>query len=222
LLFSLLLVAIIGSTIAGTTAGKMTGDLYVFAYSWEPEFCYGTTYPGCSAPQPYWSKNFIVHGLWPQYSAGGYPATCSTEPFNASVPNAVGYTDMITYWPNVQAAEGTPEYTSFWEHEWTKHGSCTGLSQETYFSTALNLIKKFGTPTAMSSNVGGTVDAGTLRTAFGGATSASLQCSSTKYINGVYTCWSQNNGIPVAQVVCPADVQKEDTCTSATLAVQSF
>jgi len=112
----------------------MSGDIYVFAYSWTPEFCYNksSVYPGCAAPQSFWGKYFTLHGLWPQYSTGGYPQSCTTEPFNTSVPYAVGWNDLVQYWPNVQYAETDPLYTSFWDHEWTKHGTCTGLSQFDY------------------------------------------------------------------------------------------
>lgn len=97
----------------------MTGDIYVFAYSWSPEFCYGqSTWPGCQAPQSYWGKYFTIHGLWPQYSTGGYPSSCTTEAFNTSVPIAVGWNDMTKYWPNVQASETSADYDSFWIHEW--------------------------------------------------------------------------------------------------------
>lgn len=201
----------------------MTGDIYVLAYSWEPEFCYNqSSYPGCQAPQDYWGHYFTLHGLWPQYSAGGYPADCTNEPFNSSVPTAVGYSDMLKYWPNVQYAESDPDYDEFWTHEWTKHGTCTGLSQQDYFSNALDLIKKFGTPASVTKAVGSTISADSLRTDFGGAKYVSLQCTSGKYLVGAYTCWSQINGKPNTQISCPTDVQGEDTCTSATLTVQTF
>ena len=103
-------------------------DMYVFAYSWQPEFCYGKTgYYGCSNPLPSWSTNFTLHGLWPQYSSGGYPSYCTTEPFDPSVPDKVGWTDMTTYWPNAQYATTDPKYDDFWEHEWTKHGYAISL-----------------------------------------------------------------------------------------------
>ena len=31
----------------------------------------------------------------------------------------------------------------FWEHEWKKHGGCTGLRQDEYFRAGYNLRKKF-------------------------------------------------------------------------------
>jgi ribonuclease I len=96
------------------------------------------------------------------------------------------------------------------------------LSQEAYFTNALNLIKKFGTPASVTKAVGGTISADSLRNDFGGSKYVSLQCTSGKYLVGAYTCWSQVNGKPTAQIACPSDVQSEDTCTSSTLTVQSF
>lgn len=201
----------------------MTGDYYVFAYSWQPEYCYGkTSYPGCTSPDPSWNTNFTVHGLWPQYSSSGYPSTCTTEAYNSSSATDVGWDDMVLYWPDVEYSETSSSYTSFWEHEWTKHGTCTGLSQDAYFQAALNLIKAFGTPASVTNAVGKTVSADTVRNEMGGATYVSLQCTSGSYLSGAYTCWGQSNGIPTTQQVCASDVQKEDTCTSSTLTVESF
>merc|ERR1719486_1333597 len=105
------------------------GDIYVFAYTFQPEFCYGTSYPGCSDPEEYWGTHFTIHGLRPQYSSGGYPSSCTSEPFDQNIPDEIGWDTMTTYWPNVKYSESDPDYTEFWEHEWTKHGTCSGLSQ---------------------------------------------------------------------------------------------
>jgi len=207
----------------GFASEKMTGDMYVFAYSWTPEFCAANpSYEGCKTPKDYWKKYFTVHGLWPQYSTGGFPSTCTTEAFNSSVPNAVGWSDMTTYWPNVQYAETSSNYDSFWEHEWSKHGTCSGLSQYDYFSKTISLIKKYGTPASVTKAAGSTISASQLRTDFGGATYVALQCDSGKYLSGAYTCWNQSSGSPSTQRACPTDVQKEDTCTSSTLTVRTL
>jgi hypothetical protein len=29
---------------------------------------------------------------------------------------------MTQYWPDVKYTETDPNYPSFWDHEWTKHG----------------------------------------------------------------------------------------------------
>lgn len=86
------------------------------------------------------------------------------------------------------------------------------------------MIQTFGTPAIYSSAVGSTIDASTLRDAFGGDAFASLQCTSSKYVNGVYTCWDMDpvTHFPTVQIECPADVIAEDTCTVATLEVASF
>ena len=121
----------------------------------------------------------------------------------------MGWETMTTYWPDVQYQESDPDYDTFWTHEWEKHGTCSGLSQYDYFNYATKLIQSFGTPSAytQAATNGGSIDADDLRDAFGGPTMASLQCTSGKYINGVYTCWSTVDGVPTDQVVCPSDVQ---------------
>jgi len=54
----------------------------------------------------------------------------------------------------------------------------------------------------------------TLQNAFGGPTMAVLQCTSHKYLTGVFTCWSKNNetNLPYARIPCPAAVLDEGTC----------
>lgn len=201
----------------------MDGDVYVFAQSWQPEFCYNKTdYVGCQQPLDSWNKYFTIHGLWPQYSTGGYPANCTPEPLNTTAIDEVGFNTMVTYWPNAQYATTDPNYYSFWDHEWTKHGTCTGLSQVDYFQGALDLLQSFGTPSLITNNAGGSVDAATLRAAYGGPTMASLQCTAGSFINGVYSCWSTANGKVSGRISCPDDVQKEDTCTATTVLISTF
>jgi ribonuclease T2 len=206
-------------------ASAAASDMYVFAYTFEPQFCYDqNSYPGCDAPQEYWYTHFTVHGLWPQYQAGGYEHDCTTEAFNDDVIDAIGFDTLTQYWPNVKYAETDPEYTEFWAHEWEKHGTCSGLSQVQYFNSTVAMIESFGTPTIYMDAVGSTIDASALRDSFGGPNFASLQCDSSKYVNGVYTCWDMDSvtHLPTVQIECPSDVQSEDTCTVDTLEVASF
>lgn len=208
----------------GSGGGGNSGDptMYVFAYSWTPGFCNTQSNdPGCESPEAYWGSHFTVHGLWPQYTTTGYPADCTTEPFDPKSPEAVGITNMEKYWPNVQAAEGSSDYDDFWTHEWTKHGTCSGLKQTDYFNTTMSLAMTFGTPSIFTDNVGKSVPANDLRSALGGATKASLICSNGQ-LTGAYTCWSQVNGYPTVQATCPSSVQSEDTCTSSSVLVVGF
>ena len=198
-----------------TSKVKDESTIYVFAYSWTPGFCYTTnpSYPGCVDPDPYWNENFTVHGLWPQYDTTGYPSYCSTESFDPDVPLEIGWDTMITYYPDVKYAESDPDYDSFWEHEWDKHGTCSGLSQYDYFQQAILLTETFATPEVLHKYINTTDSLSTsdLRNAFGGSTYTALQCSNTNILTGVYTCWSHS---PVLQIECPESVQSEATCSA--------
>lgn len=197
--------------------------IYVLAYSWTPGFCYTTdpNYPGCLDPNPYWTENFTIHGLWPQYNTSGYPSYCSTESFDTDVPLEIGWDTMITYYPDVKYDETDPDYDSFWEHEWGKHGTCSGLSQYNYFQQAIILAETFTTPNIIHSylNTKNSLSTTTLRDSFGGSSYASLQCSNTNILTGVYTCWSYS---PVLQIECPKSVQSEDTCSAEYLTVSAL
>lgn len=189
-------------------------QIYVYAYSWTPGFCHDQKYPGCSMPLPYWTTNFTIHGLWPQYATNGYPASCTTEAFDMSIPQQIGLNKMIQYWPDVQYDVNSPSYDSFWQHEWSKHGTCSGLSQLEYFNQALDLTNRIPTPTALYKSIGHNMSASALRIGFGGTNYVALLCTN-QILNGAYTCWQQTNNIPSVQIACPASVVKEDTCTSS-------
>lgn len=201
-----------------------SADLYVFAYIWEPESCYkNPTWDQCNNPQKFWGTNFVIHGLWPQYSSGGYPSDCTNEPFDNDAIVAVGMDVMNQYWPNVKSLTTDPDYDSFWEHEWTKHGTCSPLGQTSYFNTTINLSKTFGTPSIITSNVGKSVSTSQLRDAFGGMNLVSLQCDSGSFLSGVFTCWSMSHdGSPDKQIICPNDVHSEDNCSIDEVNIPSF
>ena len=188
--------------------------IYVYAYSWTPGFCYKQTYPGCVESMPYWRNNLTIHGLWPQYAVNGYPASCTKEPFDNTIPQQIGETVMIERWPDVQYTIDSPSYTSFWEHEWTKHGTCSGLSQLQYFNNAIALTNRIPTPAILQQSIGKNMTANALRESMGGLQYASLQCKHQQ-LTGVYTCWNQTNNIPSIQIQCPKSVISEDTCISS-------
>lgn len=89
-------------------------DYYLLTLSWSPEFCHGHPQkPECQSGH----HGFVVHGLWPQYVAGGYPENCSTA---AGLSNAAEMADIM------------PD-TGLVAHEWSTHGTCSGLDAESYF-----------------------------------------------------------------------------------------
>ena len=111
-------------------------DYYLLSMSWSPEFCdtLSTLTPEertrrsgteCSAPH-----GFVLHGLWPQNDNGTYPANCGSRPGPRTWKR---YLDM------------TPD-ESLLRHEWAKHGTCTTLSPDAFFSTARQAYTSIGIP----------------------------------------------------------------------------
>jgi ribonuclease T2 len=94
-------------------------DYYVLSLSWAPEYCktHPTDASECGAERP----GFVLHGLWPQYAKGGFPASCSA----ASLDEASRELGM-TLFPSANLVT----------HEWEKHGTCSGLQPRDYFQAA--------------------------------------------------------------------------------------
>ena len=97
-------------------------DYYLLSLSWAPDFCAGAG----SARDPLECApgrrlGFVVHGLWPQGTAGRGPENCgSASPVSAAIVKL-----MLNYIPG----------QSLIQHEWKTHGTCTGLSADEYFAT---------------------------------------------------------------------------------------
>lgn len=101
-------------------------DFYVLALSWSPSFCEDERKASDNSQQCGAGKSFafVVHGLWPQYKGGDWPAFCrSKEP--QRVPNDLAR-DTLDLMPSF----GLIGY------QWRKHGVCSGLDQDAYFALA--------------------------------------------------------------------------------------
>ncbi|XP_062081461.1 ribonuclease 2-like [Humulus lupulus] len=91
---------------------------------------------------------FTIHGLWPNYNDGTWPACCSQKSFDEKEVSTLLDT-LKKYWPTY----GCFPYTtcdggegSFWAHEWEKHGTCSSpvvWDEYSYFLTTLNLYFKY-------------------------------------------------------------------------------
>ncbi len=105
---------------------SVAGDFayYVLALSWSPAFC-ATQSPESQPEQcgPGRRYSFVVHGLWPQYEKG-WPQDCATS-FSSTVSNEIIF-DTLDMMPSKKLIN----------HEWAKHGTCSGLSQTKYFEAA--------------------------------------------------------------------------------------
>jgi ribonuclease T2 len=101
---------------ATESAAKQPFDYYLLNLSWSPEFCHSHA----DAPECPLRLAFVLHGLWPQNNSGPYPHNCSTAP---------GPSDPTQY------KDIYPDQ-SLLRHEWSTHGTCSGLSPDAYFNAA--------------------------------------------------------------------------------------
>lgn len=106
-------------------------DYYVMSLSWSPEYCATSDNPDSTqcGERRY---SLVVHGLWPQYENGGFPADCSAE---RAVPQAI-VDSMLDIMPSKKLIQ----------HEWDKHGTCSGLSVEKYFQLTRQIYNSIAIP----------------------------------------------------------------------------
>lgn len=117
---------------------------YAFAVSWQPEFCETKAdKPECKTinSKRFDARNPSLHGLWPQHQE-----YCSVDPKDKEKDKQSRWNELpeVTLTPETKKLldEVMPGTTSFLErHEWTRHGSCSGVSQEIYFKKAATLVK---------------------------------------------------------------------------------
>jgi ribonuclease T2 len=101
-------------------------DYYAVSLSWSPSYCATHRDPEqCGR-----GMGFVLHGLWPQHEAG-YPESCSTE----KLPGAVRGTYASLY--------PSPKMIG---HEWSKHGTCSGLDPAGYFALSSKLKEQLVIP----------------------------------------------------------------------------
>ncbi|MGY2292500.1 ribonuclease T2 family protein [Pseudomonas sp. SDO528_S397] len=123
---------LLAATNVATAAPRAQGqagefDFYVLSLSWSPTYC--LTNPGdqqCSGK----GYGFVLHGLWPQYARGGWPASCAPQSRLTPAEVAKGMTLFVT--------------EKLLRHEWAKHGTCSGLAASVYLDktdAALGQVK---------------------------------------------------------------------------------
>ncbi len=121
--------ALVLLTVAGVAQSRRrkpavdAGDFsyYLLVLSYAPDFC----------DQPQGNKDFrecgtgrrigfVVHGLWPQGDLSRGPERCGpVSPVSGAIVQS-----MLKYFPT----------ESLIQHEWSTHGTCTGLSSADYFA----------------------------------------------------------------------------------------
>lgn len=103
---------------ADNTPGSF--DYYLLTLSWAPEFCATHSSSGSSSEcDPTHHFGFVVHGLWPENQDGSYPQHCSSaKPVSQNIVR-----QMLPIMPD----------SGLIQHEWSTHGTCSGLDSQTYF-----------------------------------------------------------------------------------------
>jgi ribonuclease T2 len=106
---------------------------YMLSLSWSPAFCLSS--PGaaeCEGPRGF---GFIVHGLWPQHERG-WPEHCNVH---RPVPE-----DVVRSIADLMPARGLIY------HEWSAHGTCSGLEPAEYFSLVRRAYASIKIPQELS------------------------------------------------------------------------
>lgn len=79
-----------------------------------------------------------IHGLWPDPESSC--TSCTSEKFSTSKLSSSTLSGMQKNWPTCMSGNTNED---FWSHEWSKHGTCTGMSQDAYFAKGLSLFGSY-------------------------------------------------------------------------------
>jgi ribonuclease T2 len=153
------------------TSDAYTGE-YVLTISWHPAFCETKPYlDECrdERSSDYSADHFSLHGLWPQddeYCGVGEEiiAIDETNRWDDLPPIEVSNTT----WRDLQRVmPGTKDNLE--RHEWVLHGSCAGVSADSYFRRAIGFVEEINRSAVrdlLSRNIGRHVSRNQLRAAF--------------------------------------------------------
>ncbi|HUN87915.1 MAG TPA: ribonuclease T2 [Terriglobales bacterium] len=108
-------------------------DYYLLTLSWAPQFCATNPSGGGTAEcSPKKHMGLVVHGLWPQHNDGRWPQNCSTSPPVRS--------DTVNHMLPIMPGKGLIQ------HEWSKHGTSSGLSADDYFAAIEKVFGRLTVP----------------------------------------------------------------------------
>jgi len=172
----------------GAKAG--TFDLYLFAQSWAPRFCCSQR-EKCETQGIQNTNGLSTHGLWPSYQdpkpdGKTFPAFCQ------------------------KGSKGSGEF-DLAEHEWRKHGTCTGLSRDKYveeehrIANSLPEPNQDGTPPALKAAAGDALELKIVRESY--SNTVGIQLDDKCRLREVTTCFAKfPDGRVGQQVDCPEHV----------------
>src|SRR5512134_2490010 len=132
---------------AGDEPGRF--DYYVLSLSWSPHYCALPESRDETLQCGGRRHGFVVHGVWPQRDRGA-PEFCGS-----SEPQQVQPEIVEQYLPIMPS----PRLIG---HQWKKHGTCSGLTQEQYFASTRRAWEAFRVPGAFEDGSLVRTDRGTL------------------------------------------------------------
>lgn len=147
---------------------------YVLAVSWQPAFCEGhAAKPECASQTSdrFDATHLTLHGLWPQPRSAEYCGV-SSDMRSEGRPETWDRLPPVELSPATRAAldEMMPgSASSLDRHEWIKHGTCYGTTQEEYFTAALQLLGQLNASAVravLAGRIGGEITSAQLRDAF--------------------------------------------------------
>ncbi|KAJ0972240.1 hypothetical protein J5N97_020199 [Dioscorea zingiberensis] len=130
-------------------------DYFALALQWPGTYCQRTRHccssNGCCRSYPL--TEFTIHGLWPDYDDGTWPACCSNSKFDVKKISSLIPT-LEKYWPSLSCSSSSLCHGGkglFWGHE---HGTCSYpivQDEYSYFSKALDLYFKYNITNILNS-----------------------------------------------------------------------
>ncbi|KAK6181174.1 hypothetical protein SNE40_009092 [Patella caerulea] len=118
-------------------------DFFTFTQSWPTVVCFEGVSTGHKCHISRNVTGWTIHGLWPSQGSTEGPSFCNNSlKFNESAVEKL-LPDLDAYWPNLYTDTARDD---FWEHEWSKHGTCAVTVNETgneylYFNKGLDLFQ---------------------------------------------------------------------------------
>ncbi|GIL83126.1 hypothetical protein Vretifemale_11941 [Volvox reticuliferus] len=118
-------------------------DYFMFVRQWPGSFCSKHACPLVSNH----GFHFTIHGLWPNRKDGTWPQFCDTD-YDFEEDKIDDLLDELkSEWPTVYDS-----YEEFWDHEWSKHGTCAldvFPSEHSYFKSILRLHRQYDLAAAL-------------------------------------------------------------------------
>lgn len=171
-IFAVVLISV--GTVASAVAQEQSRGRtrFILAASWEPAFCATNQKKAECRNQSsnnHDATNFSLHGLWPMRQE------------YCDVSDDLKQADRSSDWKDLPAVQLSQDVkakldkvmpgtqSGLERHEWIKHGTCTKLSADQFFSIAAGLIAELNASAVrdlFAENIGKELDAETIKAAF--------------------------------------------------------